>query len=161
TLVLGLYLPLALTVSDVRSLDNPNLLPLPLALYFASIVLYTESRHAALSIVAAVALAAGVSADLIGLILVPFHLALVAVRARRPVGAVAASSLVLALALWLDSPETLGAIVERLLALPAGIVLGIAAVLVASAIRSLRRRGALETMSTRVRTRTVTAAMLV
>src|ERR1051325_4835085 len=84
-LALGLYLPLILAGADFRSLDNPNLYPFPLAVCYAAMLLFTELRRAVLALLASAALALAASAYVLLLIFVPFHFALVALWARRPV----------------------------------------------------------------------------
>src|SRR5262249_31794799 len=89
-LALGVFLPLVLTSGDFRSLDSPNAVALPAVVYFASTMLLAEFGSAVFAFIASIALAAVATIYITFGILVPFHVGVVALWARKPVPAVAA-----------------------------------------------------------------------
>src|SRR5437016_687873 len=163
TLVLGLYLPPVLASAEFRSFDNPNLFPFPVAIYYAGILLFAEFRRPIFSLVAAIALAGAISAYLIFLVLVPFHVVAVALLARRPVTAVTASCLAMAVVLCLDSTDAARAVAVRLANLPTGVFLAVGSLLVLLlfAIRSLRRIDLFGSVSTSRRVHVLMLAVLI
>ncbi len=135
TLGLGLYLPIILAGSDFASLNYPNLLPLPLALYYASVALFVEFRRTVFAAVASMVLAAAVSVELGCIVMLPFHVALVALMAPTPLLAVAASCIAFAIPYCLDSMDGAIEIVRQLPTMRFAIGLAISGGVVALAAR--------------------------
>jgi hypothetical protein len=161
---LGLYLPIVLAAGEFASLDNTNLFPLPTAVYYAALLLFVELRNTIFVIVASLALAAVASAYILFLVLVPFHFGLVALWARRPAFAVAASALSMALILFtFNSIGAAGTLGQRLLVVPAtsGLLIGGAVVVLVLAVRVLPRVDVLTSLPTPVRVRVVMTAALI
>jgi hypothetical protein len=77
-LAVGLYFPVILVGTDIQFLTYTNLLPLPFAIYYASIAAFVESRNSVFAAIASVALAAAISAELGSIVMLPFHFVLVA-----------------------------------------------------------------------------------
>src|SRR2546430_3031288 len=78
-LLLWYLQPIAVTMR-LHVLTKATILPLPLALYYASVALLAESGGAGAAAVASGALAAAISAELSCMILVPLHVAFGTVR---------------------------------------------------------------------------------
>jgi hypothetical protein len=160
-LALGLYFPLILVATDITIFSYPNLLPLPFALYYASIALFIEFRRTVFGAVASVALAAAVSAELGSIVMVPFHVLLVALTARRPVFAVAVCSLSFAIPFCLDSMDAAWEIVRQVPTIRFAVGLAISGGVVVLAARMSPRVLLLASTSTPDRVRAVmTAALL-
>lgn len=83
------YAQATVSSSDFPRLANSNLLPLPLALYYASAARSVESGGVLAAAAGAVFIALATSANLTSGLLLPFHVALVALFCRRWWGAVA------------------------------------------------------------------------
>ena len=139
-LLLWYLQPIAVTMR-LHVLTKATILPLPLALYYASVALLAESGGAGAAAVASGALAAAISAELSCMILVPLHVAFVALFARRPFATCLASCMVLAFTFTLDSSavsrEILGLIAEKAFGLTV-----LAATVVVLALSPLRERAA-------------------
>ena len=139
-LLLWYLQPIAVTMR-LHVLTKATILPLPLAVYYASIALLAESGGAGAAAVASAALAAAVTAELSCMILVTLHVAFVALFARRPFATCLASCMVLAFTFTLDSSdvsrEILGLIAEKVFGLTV-----LAAAVVVLALSPLRERAA-------------------
>ena len=161
-LSIGLYLPLAFSVTEFRTLECPNATPLPAALYWAAIILFVEFRLLIFAVLASFALAASATVYILFLVALPFHLVVVALWARRPLLGTAACCLAFLIPFCLDSLGAARAAAENVLArsaIPLG--LGAAGALFTMAVRRLRRIHVLASMSPAARVRTVlTAALL-
>jgi hypothetical protein len=119
-----LVLPATMATLRFDDLTNGTLLPLPLALYYACTVWFVQSERTLAMLGASLALAAAVSAALMCIVIVPFHIAVVALVARTPLSAATSAALVVALAFAIESP-TAAAQLARLLVRPALLVLGL------------------------------------
>lgn len=117
TLGLGLYFPIILVGTDITILTYNNLTPLPLALYYGAIALFIETGAVGFGAFASIVLVAAVSAELGNIVMVPFHLALVAVAAPRPFIAVPVCALFLAVPFYLESADAAWAIIGQMLTL--------------------------------------------
>jgi hypothetical protein len=113
-LALGLYFPVIIAQTDITMLTYTNLLPLPFALYYVGIALFIESGRTRFAALASIPLAAAVSAELGGIVMVPFHLALVGLAAPRPLFAVGLCGLSFAIPFCLDSMDAALAIVRQI-----------------------------------------------
>lgn len=104
SLSLLFYVQPIMAAADFPTFVNSNLLPLPLALYYATVVLGVTSRDSAVLAAASLWLAGAISANLSCAIVIPFHVAVVLMFARAPVMAAASSLVILALAFGSESP---------------------------------------------------------
>src|SRR6185369_7827942 len=82
-----LVLPGTMATLRFDDLTNGVILPLPLALYFACTAWFVRSGGLLPVLAASVALAAAMSPSLSCILLVPLHLALVGLAARKPLSA--------------------------------------------------------------------------
>ena len=169
-LVFLFYLQPVVATSRFVELSNTTLLPLALALYYASVALCVESGSALAAIVAAVCLAAAMSAHISCVLMVPFHLALVLLFARRPIAAVALASLSFVVAFTVESYDAARAVAGLIVATPAvvGAIVLAAIVLGASAarfgrlgLRTQQLRGRLAEVPRAARVRAVMKAAIV
>jgi hypothetical protein len=126
-LALGLYFPVILASSDVKTLTYENLVPLTLAVYYGSLCLFIEFRRPAWAAVGSVALAAAVSAELGSIVMVPFHVVVVGVTAPRRMRAVAATILAFAIPYCWDSTDAAREILRQLPTIPFAVCLLISA----------------------------------
>ncbi len=138
-LVLLLHPQPAIVVGRFGELSNATLLPVTLALYYASAMLCVERRSGLLGAVASVCLAAAISANLSCLLMVPFHVGLVALFARRPIVDTIVAGVVWMLAFSLESSDSAGAIIAGV-SLTTGVWVLLVAATLLFAVRPLRRR---------------------
>ena len=159
---LGVYLPLVFCVSEFRTLDAPNAIPLPAILYWGGILLFLEFRAAIFAVLASFALAACATIYILFLVVVPFHLGIVALWARRPLLGVAASCVAFVIPFCLDSLDAARAAAQSLFRPSAGAVaMAVGGALFVLAVRRLRRNDLLGSMSQVARIGTVmTGALL-
>lgn len=141
--VLALLLSLQPTIgtADFVKLANSNLLPLPLALYYASVAITAAYASLVAGVFGALCVSAAMSFNLTCGLMVPFHLALVGLSARRPYVAVATVGLVLLVAPALESADAARLMAGLLVGTPPVIVaVALVIVAVALAVRPLRGR---------------------
>jgi len=160
TLALGLYFPVILVGTNIPFLTYTNLLPLPLAVYYASVALFVEFRRTVFAAIAAVALAAAVSAELGSIVMLPFHLLLVLLTAERRVFAVGVVSLSFAIPFCLDSMDSAREIARQIPTVRFAVGLAISGGIVALVAR-VRPGAWLAPMSAPDRVRAVMTAALV
>ena len=135
-----LVLPSTLATLRFDDLTNGTLLPLPLALYYASTVWFVKSGRTLAALVASVCLAAAMSAALVCVVAVPFHIALVAFVATKPRSAATGAALAVAVTFAIESPAAAAKLGERLVP-PSILILGLLLVTrVAAAIPTSGRR---------------------
>ncbi len=135
-----LVLPLTLATTGCEVLNNGQLLPLPLALYYASTIWFVTSRRALAALVASICLAGSMSPALECIVVVPFHLALVAVLGRRPLSMATASALTVALTFGIESSAA-AAQLWRGLVVPGSLLVGMLLIVgIAAAIPTSGRR---------------------
>lgn len=135
-----LVLPASMATLRFDDLTNGTLLPLPLALYYACTAWTVRSGGLLAALGASVWLAASVSASLSCVLLLPFHLALVALAARKPLSAMTGAALAFAGTFAIESSAA-AAQLAQLLFTPALVAFGLlVAVAVAKPGRTLLRR---------------------
>jgi hypothetical protein len=161
TLALGLYFPVILVGTDITDLTYTNLLPLPFALYYGSLLLFMEFRRIVFAAIASIALAAAVSAELGGIVMVPFHFLLVMLAARRKILAVAACGLAFAIPFCWDSMDAAREIVIQVPTLRFAVGLAILGGVVALVARMSTKVVQLASMSPADRARVVMTAALI
>lgn len=137
-LALLLMVQPTLVTAQFSDLMNPVLLPLPLAVYYAGTVRHCVSGSILSAALASVGLAGALSASLSSAVMVPLHLALVGLFARRPLAAAGAAAATLVTAFALDSPGTARAIGALLASAP--VLVALLAIGAALALPALRRR---------------------
>ena len=103
TIALALYLPLMFYGTNMPALLNTSLLPLGLAIYFAGSTRCIERGTVLPAVVASLGLALSISSNLAIIVMLPFHLAAVAVVAERPLPAVIVSAVSVIVPYALDS----------------------------------------------------------
>jgi hypothetical protein len=158
-LALGLFLPVTMVASEFDLLNYHDLLPLPLAVYYASVALLAESGAAVFGAIGAVALVAALSGDLGCIVLVPFHFLLVALISRRRAVAVATACCAFAIAYCWDSMDAAREMLRAAPTFPFAAALAISVGIGALVLRS----GAfamMPSMSTADRVRTIMTASL-
>lgn len=128
---IGLYFPVVLVVTDIGFLTYTNLLPLPFAVYYYASARFVAARRVAWAVIASAALAMAVSAELGGIVMIPFHFLVIVLLAGRAVPAVLAAGLGLAVPFWLDSRDAALAIVQQMPTARFGVALAICGGLVA------------------------------
>jgi hypothetical protein len=160
-LALGLYFPLIVVGTDVTLFTYTNLLPLPFAIYYACMALFAERRRTGFAVVASVALAAAVSAELGGIVMVPFHLLLVAWAARRRVLAVLVCGLAVAVPFCLDSMDAAREILRQVPTVRFAVAVAIVVGVTALAARMSPRTLAVDSMPALDRVRTLMTAALI
>jgi hypothetical protein len=134
-LTLLLYLQPITATTRFIELSNTTLLPLALALYYAGAAVCVESGSIVAAVLASVCLAAATSAHISCVLMVPFHLGLVTLFARRPPVTVAAAGLAFAIPFALESYEAAHAIAGLIVStLPA-----VGLLVVTAALLSIRR----------------------
>ena len=127
-----LALPATMATLRYDDLTNGVLAPLPLALYYACTASFVHARRVPAALAASVFLAATVSAALGFIVLVPLHVALVALTTRTPV--VAASGAALAVAALFAIESSMAALqIARLVAWPSAVIAGVLVVIGAAA----------------------------
>ena len=149
-LSLLLYLAPAAATARFAVLTNSTLVPLPLAVYYASAAICVERGSAIAAAVASAALAAAISANLSCAIMVPMHLGLIALAARRPAATTLIACLVLAGSFAVESYDAARQMVAVVLRLPPVWRLGVASGLLLS-LGLFRRRLAAFLMMRRAR----------
>ena len=138
-LALGLYFPVILVGTDITNFTYTNLLPLPWAVYFGGLALLVEFRAALFGVIASIALAAAVSAELGSIVMVPFHLSLVALTCPRPVRAVVLCGLAFAIPFCVESQDAAREIARQIPTVRFAVGLALSAGIVAFAARALPR----------------------
>ena len=134
-----LVLPATMATLRFDDLTNGTLLPLPLALYYACTAWAVQSGRILAALGASLCLAGAVSATLSSIVLVPFHIALVAFVARNPISAATTAALAVASAFAVESSAA-AARLAGLLLWPGVVVLGLLLVMgVAAAVRKSPR----------------------
>lgn len=113
-LALGLYFPVVLVPTDITFFTYTNLLPLPFAVYYAGVCLFVERQRAVFAAVASLALAAAVSAEMGNIVMVPFHLLLVSLTARRRLFTTAVACLSFAVPFGWESTDAALQIVRQI-----------------------------------------------
>jgi hypothetical protein len=128
----------------LEDLTNGTLWALPLALYHACTAWLVQSGRMLAAVGASVCLAAAMSANLACILMVPFHIALVALVARKPLSAATIAALAVAATFAIES-STVAAQLARVLLRPTVFVLGLLLVMgvgvaVRKPVRTLIRR---------------------
>src|SRR5467141_4134253 len=159
TLALGLYFPVFLVPSDITVFTYTNLLPLPVALYYAALCLFVEFRRTAFAAIGSVLLAVAVSLELASIIMLPFHVLVVALLARPPALAVAVTIASFAIPYATESADAAWAIARQIPTIPFAIGLTISA-LVAALVTRIGRDYLSASRSPRERVRAVMIAAL-
>ncbi len=126
-----LVLPTTMATLRYDDLTNGVLAPLPLALYYACTAWFVHSRRMLAALSASVFLAATVSATLGSIVLVPLHIALVALVARRPLFATTSATIAVVAPFAIESSDAARQI-ARLLSWPSIVVVGLLLVIVAA-----------------------------
>lgn len=137
--VIGLYFPVILVGTDITDFTYTNLLPLPWAVYFCGLALLVEFRSMLAGAIASVALAAAVSAELGSVVMVPFHLLLVALTCPRPALAVLVCGLAVAVPFSVESTDAAIEIARQVPTARFAIGLALSATAVAVAARIFPR----------------------
>lgn len=109
-----LALPTTMATLRYDDLTNGVLAPLPMALYYACTAWFVQSRRLVAALGASLCLAVTISAALGLIILVPFHVALVALGARRPLAAATGAALAVVAPFALESSDAAVRIVHRM-----------------------------------------------
>lgn len=158
---IGFYFPVVLVTTDITIFTYTNLLPLPFALYYFGMALLAERGSLTAAVVASAALATAVSAELGGIVMVPFHFVLVALLAPHRPRALAVCGLGFAVPFWLDSRDTALQILRQVPTARFAVALAICAALVAAAAPLARRVLAGPPLALAERLRLVMTACLV
>src|SRR5207244_822545 len=103
-LALLFFLPPAIATAEFVDLANPTLLPLPLSAYYALLALCIDSGSVGAAVAASLSLSVAMSANITCVLMLPFHIAVLAVATRRPLAALAIGCVALVIAFTLESP---------------------------------------------------------
>ncbi len=161
TIALGISVPVVLGGTEFQTLTYVNLCAFPLALYYASMAGFVEFRKLVFASVASIALAAAASADLVCILMLPFHVLLIALTAPRPIVALTASGLAFAIPFFWESTDAAVAMVQQLPTTPFAVGFAIMGGAVALAVRMSPQMRLPDSMSTPQRVRAVMVAALI
>ncbi|TMB48181.1 MAG: hypothetical protein E6J56_25585 [Deltaproteobacteria bacterium] len=114
TLALGLYFQTFLVPSDITVFTYANLLPLPMALYYTALCLFVEFRRTVFAAIGSICLAVAVSLELASIIMLPFHVLVVALLAPRKALAVAVTIVSFAVPYGAESTDAARAIAGQI-----------------------------------------------
>src|SRR3989442_420057 len=135
TLALGLYFQAFLVPSDITVFTYANLLPLPMALYYAALCLFVEFRRTVFAAIGSICLAVAVSLELASIIMLPFHVLVVALLAPRQALAVAVTIMSFAIPYAAESTDAAWAIAGQIPTIRFAIGVAVSAVVVALVTR--------------------------
>ena len=135
TLALGLYFQTFLVPSDITVFTYANLLPLPMALYYTALCLFVEFRRTVFAAIGSICLAVAVSLELASIIMLPFHVLVVALLAPRKALAVAVTIVSFAIPYAAESTDAAWAIAGQIPTIRFAIGVAVSAVVVAFVTR--------------------------